>query len=92
MSSEQTLNQLDDYSDKSYKYGFVTDIESDRPSKGLNTDTIKFISKKKQEPAWMLDWRLHAFERWKKMKEPSWANITFPKIDYQDIYYYAAPK
>ena len=68
------------YSDKSYKYGFVTDIESDRPAKGLNEDTIKFISQKKKEPEWMLNWRLQAFERWKKMPEPSWANISFPKL------------
>lgn len=94
MPSEQsqTLSQIDNYLEKSYKYGFVTDLEQDKPAKGLNEDTIKFISQKKSEPKWMLNWRLKAFERWKKMEEPSWANINFPKIDYQDIYYYAAPK
>ena len=94
MSPEQskTIEQIDKYIDKSYKYGFVTDLESDRPAKGLNEDTIKFISQKKKEPKWMLDWRLKAFERWQKMPEPTWANINFPNIDYQDIYYYSAPK
>ncbi|PPR45600.1 MAG: FeS cluster assembly protein SufB, partial [Alphaproteobacteria bacterium MarineAlpha6_Bin1] len=74
MNSDQTqaLNQIDTYADRSYKYGFVTDLESDRPAKGLNEDTIKFISQKKEEPEWMLNWRLQAFERWKKMAEPSW--------------------
>ena len=76
----QTLNEIDSYLEKSYKYGFVTDIESDKPSKGLNKDTIKFISQKKKEPEWMLKWRLNAFERWQKMEEPNWANINFPKI------------
>ena len=84
-----TINLVD--IDK-YKYGFVTEIESERPDKGLNEGTIRFISAKKKEPQWMLDWRLRAYNRWLKMKEPNWANITFPKIDYQDIYYYAAPK
>ena len=88
MNSQEALRNID----SSYKYGFVTDIESERPQKGLNEETIKFISNKKNEPKWMLEWRLKAFARWKKMKEPSWANITFPKIDYQDIYYFAAPK
>ena len=94
MSPQQskTIEQIDKYLDKSYKYGFVTDLESDRPAKGLNEDTIKFISQKKKEPKWMLDWRLKAFERWQKMPEPTWANINFPNIDYQDIYYYSAPK
>ena len=94
MNPEQskTIEQIDRYIDKSYKYGFVTDLESDRPAKGLNEDTIKFISQKKKEPKWMLDWRLKAFERWQKMPEPTWANINFPNIDYQDIYYYSAPK
>ena len=88
MNNHQELEGLD----TSYKYGFVTDVESDRPKKGLNQDTIEFISRKKNEPKWMLEWRLKAFSKWKKMKDPSWANINFPKIDYQDIYYYASPK
>ncbi len=91
MNSE-TLNTLDSYGKSKYKYGFVTDIDSDKPKKGLNEEIIKFISSKKNEPEWMLDWRLKSFSKWKKMKEPRWANLKFPKIDYQDIYYYSAPK
>src|SRR5215213_5339805 len=75
-----------------YKYGFVTDIEADEAPKGLNEDTIRFISAKKNEPQWMLDWRLRAYSHWLKMKEPNWANIKYPPIDYQDIIYYSAPK
>jgi len=75
-----------------YKHGFVTDIESETSPKGLNEDTVRYISAKKGEPAWLLDWRLKAFARWQKMKEPSWAKIHYPPIDYQDSYYYAAPK
>jgi len=90
--NSETLNTLDSYSKNKYKYGFVTDIDSDKPQKGLNEDVIKFISSKKNEPSWMLDWRLKAFSKWKKMKEPNWANLSYPKINYQDIYYYSAPK
>ncbi|HEY0646467.1 MAG TPA: Fe-S cluster assembly protein SufB, partial [Phenylobacterium sp.] len=75
-----------------YKHGFVTDIEQDFAPKGLNADTVRFISAKKNEPEWMLQWRLEAFERWLAMDEPSWAKVHFPRIDYQDSYYYAAPK
>src|SRR6478672_9300179 len=74
-----------------YKYGFVTDIEADEAPKGLNEDIIRFISAKKNEPQWMLDWRLKAFQHWLKMEEPHWANVSFPKINYQDIIYYSAP-
>ena len=91
MNSE-TLNTLNTYSKNKYKYGFVTKIDNEKPKKGLNEDTIKFISLKKNEPDWMLDWRLKSYSKWKKMKEPKWANLSFPKIDYQDIYYYSAPK
>ncbi|MDC0343176.1 Fe-S cluster assembly protein SufB [Alphaproteobacteria bacterium] len=87
--TSQTLNK---YTQDSYKYGFVTNIESDRPKKGLNEDTIKFISQKKNEPEWMLAWRLDCYKKWLKMSDPQWANLKFPKIDYQDIYYYSAPK
>ncbi len=90
--NSDTLNTLDSYSKNKYKYGFVTDIDSEKPIKGLNEEVIKFISAKKNEPSWMLDWRLKAFSKWKKMKEPNWANLEFPKINYQDIYYYSAPK
>jgi len=75
-----------------YKYGFVTDIESDEAPRGLNEGTIRFISAKKNEPEWMLEWRLKAFRHWLKMEEPKWANIQYGPIDYQDIIYYSAPK
>ncbi|MDA7829095.1 Fe-S cluster assembly protein SufB [bacterium] len=77
---------------KEYKYGFTTDIESIRAPKGLNEDTIKFISKIKKEPKWMLDWRLKAYNRLKVLKEPNWQKPKYPKINYQDLYYYSAPK
>jgi Fe-S cluster assembly protein SufB len=75
-----------------YKYGFVTDIDTDAIPKGLNEDVIRLISHKKNEPEWMLDWRLKAYSHWLKMEEPTWPNIKYPKINYQDIIYYAAPK
>ena len=77
-----------------YKYGFVTDIEADEAPMGLTEDTIRFISAKKNEPQWMLDWRLKAFAYWNKIanEQPEWANIKFPPINYQDIIYYSAPK
>jgi len=77
---------------KEYKYGFSTDIESIRAPKGLNKEVIKFISNIKKEPQWMLDWRLKAYERLQQLKEPDWQKPKFPKIDYQDLYYYSAPK
>ena len=77
---------------KEYKYGFSTEIESIRAPKGLNKEVIKFISNIKKEPQWMLDWRLKAYERLQKLKEPDWQKPKFPKIDYQDLYYYSAPK
>ena len=77
---------------KDYKYGFSTDIESTKAPKGLNEDVIKFISNIKKEPDWMLDFRLKAFERFKQLKEPDWQKPKYPKIDYQDLYYYSAPK
>ncbi len=88
----RTSQTLDKYAQDKYKYGFITEIESDRPQKGLNEETIKFISKKKNEPEWMLTWRLNCYKKWLKMSDPQWANLKFPKIDYQDIYYYSAPK
>jgi Fe-S cluster assembly protein SufB len=74
-----------------YKYGFVTDIESDKAPKGLNEDTVRFISGKKSEPEWMLAWRLDAYRRWLTMREPQWARVDYGPIDYQDMYYYSAP-
>src|SRR5262245_38826162 len=75
-----------------YKYGFVTDIETEKAPKGLSEDIVRFISEKKGEPAWMLEWRLAAYRRWLTMTEPTWAKVHYPKIDFQDIYYYSAPK
>ncbi|HEY4133962.1 MAG TPA: Fe-S cluster assembly protein SufB [Alphaproteobacteria bacterium] len=77
-----------------YKYGFVTDIDDDRPPKGLSEDTIRYISAKKEEPSWMLEWRLAAYRHWLTLenREPHWAKVEFPKIDFQDLYYYSAPK
>ena len=82
----------DNFKQDKYKYGFVTDIESDKIPKGLNEDVIKLISKKKEEPQWMLDWRLKAYERLQHMEPPKWVKAKFDDIDFQDIYYYASPK
>jgi Fe-S cluster assembly protein SufB len=87
-----TTNTLDKYTKDSYKYGFITDIDSERPKKGLDEEIIKFISKKKNEPDWMLSWRLDCYKKWLKMDQPNWANLEIPEIDFQNIYYYSAPK
>ena len=76
----------------SYKYGWNTEIDMEYAPKGINEDIVKLISEKNGEPTWMRNWRLSAFERWKQMEEPSWAMISYPKIDFQDQYYYARPK
>ena len=83
---------LDQVVNADYKYGFITDIEAESAPKGINEDIIRFISAKKDEPEWMLTWRLKAFREWQKMIEPEWANVHFPKVDFQDIIYYSAPK
>ncbi|MCY4379772.1 MAG: Fe-S cluster assembly protein SufB [Candidatus Dadabacteria bacterium] len=83
---------LEKLAQEEYKYGFVTDVEQEIAPKGLNEDVIRMISSKKNEPEWLLEWRLDAYERWKKMKEPRWAFLRYPKIDFNDISYYAAPK
>ena len=75
-----------------YKYGFETQIETDRAPKGLSEDIVRFISAKKNEPEWMTEWRLEAYRRWKTMEEPTWARVHYPKIDFDDMYFYAAPK
>ena len=75
-----------------YKYGFVTDIETEKAPIGLSEDTVRFISAKKSEPQWMLEWRLAAYKRWLTLTEPTWARVSYPKIDFQNIYYYSAPK
>ena len=87
----KTANELA-LGDAAYKYGFVTDIESELAPKGLDEDTVRFISAKKDEPDWMLEWRLRAYRHWKTMREPTWQKVKYPPIDYQDAYYYAAPK
>lgn len=89
---QETIDQVKLIDVDQYKYGFVTDIESDKAPKGLNEDIVRFISAKKNEPQWMLDWRLDAYKRWLTMKEPDWARVHYPKIDFNDIYYYSAPK
>jgi Fe-S cluster assembly protein SufB len=89
---QETIEQVKRIDVDQYKYGFETKIESVRAAKGLTEDTVRFISKKKGEPEWMLAWRLDAFQRWRAMTEPTWANVHYPKIDFQDLYYYSAPK
>jgi len=89
---EQQDDILEQITSSEYKYGFVTNIEADEAPKGLTEDTIRFISAKKNEPEWMLEYRLKAFRHWLKMEEPVWANVNYPKIDFQDIIYYSAPK
>ncbi|HMW12030.1 MAG TPA: Fe-S cluster assembly protein SufB [Chitinophagales bacterium] len=83
---------LDEVVNSEYKYGFVTNIEQEQAPKGLNEDIIRFISAKKEEPEWMLEWRLKAYREWLKMTEPKWANVHYPKVDFQDVIYYSAPK
>ncbi|NDC58433.1 MAG: Fe-S cluster assembly protein SufB [Alphaproteobacteria bacterium] len=87
-----TVDAVRDLEADKYKYGFTTQIEQEFAPKGLSADTVRFISAKKGEPDWMLAWRLDAFERWLAMEEPTWAMVDYPAIDYQDAYYYAAPK
>jgi Fe-S cluster assembly protein SufB len=87
---QETIDQVAQQA--KYKYGFVTDIEMETAPKGLSEEIVRFISAKKNEPQWMLDWRLKAFARWQQMREPNWAKLGYPPIDYQDAYYYAAPK
>lgn len=85
-------NILEELTQSEYKYGFVSDIEAESAPKGLNEDIVRFISAKKEEPEWLLEWRLKAFRHWQTMKEPRWPNVTYPEINYQDIIYYSAPK
>ncbi|KZK78807.1 FeS cluster assembly protein SufB [Pseudovibrio sp. W64] len=89
---QETIDQVKAIDVDQYKYGFVTDIESELAPKGLNEDIVAYISAKKDEPEWMLNWRLEAFRRWKTMEEPTWARVDYPKIDFEDLHYYAAPK
>ena len=89
---QETIDQVRQIDVDQYKYGFETVIESDTAPKGLTEDTIRMISAKKNEPEWMLEWRLDAFKRWLTLEEPTWARVDYPKIDFQDIHYYSAPK
>src|SRR5471032_2809756 len=89
---QETVDRVRSIEVSEYKYGFVSDIESDKAPKGLSEDIVRFISAKKGEPDWLLQWRLEAYRRWLTMDEPKWARVEHPPIDYQDLYYFAAPK
>jgi Fe-S cluster assembly protein SufB len=89
---QETIERVRRIDVDQYKYGFVTEIESEKAPKGLSEDIVRFISAKKAEPEWMLAWRLDAYRRWLTMREPTWARVEYPKINYQDYYYYSAPK
>jgi Fe-S cluster assembly protein SufB len=89
---QDTIDRVRKIDVDQYKYGFSSDIESIKAPKGLNEDTVRFVSEKKGEPAWMLEWRLDSLKRWRTMSEPTWARVHYPKIDFQNLHYYAAPK
>ncbi|MDP6709269.1 MAG: Fe-S cluster assembly protein SufB [Alphaproteobacteria bacterium] len=91
-ANTETADQVEAVTQQKYKYGFVTDIEADTAPKGLNEDIVRFISAKKDEPEWLLDWRLKAYRHWLEMEEPTWAKVDYAPIDFQDAYYYSAPK
>ncbi|MBZ0184282.1 MAG: Fe-S cluster assembly protein SufB [Melioribacteraceae bacterium] len=88
----EDIKLVEDVTQSEYKWGFVTNIEADEAPKGLNEDIVRFISAKKEEPEWMTEWRLKAFRQWQKMEEPTWPNVKYPKVDFQNIKYYSAPK
>jgi len=89
---QETIDQVKAIDVDQYKYGFVTDIESEKGAKGLSEETVRFLSAKKNEPEWMTEWRLDALRRFKQMDEPNWARVSYPKIDLDELYYWAAPK
>src|SRR6187551_3624106 len=89
---EENDDILEQITTSDYKYGFVTNIEADEAPKGLSEDIVRFISAKKNEPEWLLEWRLKAYRHWLTMEEPRWPNVLYPPIDYQKIIYYSAPK
>ena len=91
VATQETIEKVKEVT-SSYKYGFVTELEAEKAPLGLSEEIVKFISNKKKEPKWLLDWRLKAYKKWLTMDEPNWAMVNFPKIDFQDIYYYSAPK
>ena len=90
-ATAQTVEQVKALGEK-YEYGFSTDIELELAPKGLSEDIVRFISAKKNEPEWLLEWRLKAYRKWLEMDEPNWQKVTYDKIDYQDISYFSAPK
>ena len=92
MADLDTIERVREIDVDKYKYGFETAIEFEKAPKGLSEEVIRFISAKKAEPQWMLDWRLEAYRRWLQMTEPTWARVHHPKIDFNDLYYYSAPK
>ena len=83
---------LEEFTSKEYEHGWTVDIEADQAPKGLSEEIVRFISLKKNEPEWLLEWRLKAYRHWLTLEEPNWANIEYPKINYHDIIYYSAPK
>ena len=89
---QETVDRVKAIDVDQYKWGFVTSVESDMAPQGLSEEVIRFISAKKEEPDWLLEWRLEAYRRWRTMEEPNWARVHHPKIDYDELYYYAAPK
>jgi Fe-S cluster assembly protein SufB len=89
---QETVARVEEIDVDAYKYGFTTEIESEKAPKGLSEDIVRFISAKKNEPEWLTEWRLEAYRRWLTMEEPKWARVDYPAIDYQDLYYYSAPK
>ena len=91
VATQETIDKVNEVS-STYKYGFITDLEAEKAPLGLNEDIIRFISHKKKEPKWLLEWRLKAYKKWLSMEAPNWAMVDFPKINFQDIYYYSAPK
>ena len=91
IATQETIDKVKEVS-STYKYGFVTDLEAEKAPLGLSEDIVKFISHKKKEPKWLLEWRLKAYKKWLSMEAPNWAMVDFPKINFQDIYYYSAPK
>jgi Fe-S cluster assembly protein SufB len=90
MSNDDQI--LEDFTSQEYEHGWSVDLDSDQAPKGLNEDIVRFISAKKNEPEWLLEWRLKAFRKWQELEEPTWANVSYPEIDFQDIIYYSAPK
>ena len=89
---QETIDRVKQIDVDQYKYGFVTDIESEKAPKGLDESIVEFISQKKHEPEWMFNWRIDAYQRWRTMAEPTWARVNYPKIDFEDLYYFSAPK